>query len=289
MKKRRPFHIIFFMNIVRIQNLNIPELEIYVGTNEVGLLHYYEPDVGIFVAESPNVTMRALAAGYEPLSFLMEEKYLTDDYIKIIEDYDVPVYVGELDVIKNITGYPMTRGMLCAMRRKPLPDMAEITRDAKSIVVLEKVMNPTNVGAIFRSAAALGMDAVLLTPECADPYYRRASRVSMGAVFQIPWTYVWDRRYKVPDNYIESVRSLGFKTVSMALLDNSVSIKDPVLLAQEKLAVVMGTESEGLMDYTISHSDYVVKIPMYHGVDSLNVGSAAAVSFYEIGSRQIKD
>ncbi len=266
------------MNIVRINDFNSEELNIYARLNETQLLHYYEPELGLFVAESPNVIKRALEAGHEAISVLCEERYLENETRLLVEALgDVPVYVADISVLTQITGFALTRGLLCAMRRKEMPLAKELIRDFRRIVILEDVVNPTNVGAIFRSAAALNMDAVLLTSACADPLYRRASRVSMGTVFQIPWTYIDD--YSV-------LSDLGYKTVAMALLEDSVNVDDEALNQEEKLAVIMGTEGEGLKAETIASCDYTVCIPMSHGVDSLNVAAASAVAFYELGKKK---
>ena len=254
-----------------------PELDVYARLTEVQLLNREFPEKGLFIAESPKVIERALDAGYEPVSCLMEKRHIDGEGKKILERIkNAPVFCAEFDVLTQLTGFKLTRGMLCAMKRKTLPSVKEICENKRRIVVLDKVMNPTNVGAIIRSAAALGMDAVLLTPGCADPLYRRAARVSMGTVFQIEWTFL-------QSDSLDEIRSLGFKTVAMALKDNSLSVDDPRLTAEEKLAVIMGTEGDGLSDSTISDCDYTVKIPMYHGVDSLNVAAASAVAFYQLG------
>jgi len=269
---------------MEITGLDLPELNIYVGASEVQLLRYFEPQPGVFVAESPNVIMRALDAGCEPLSFLVEKKQAEGAAKELLARVEkVPAYVAEAEVLKQLTGFEMTRGVLCAMRRRTMPAMEEICAGARRIVVLENVMNPTNVGAIFRSAAALGMDGILLTDGCADPLYRRASRVSMGTVFQIPWTYLDKHTAKWPEPAMENLREMGFKTAAMALTDESVGIDYPALQAEEKLAIVLGTEGDGLATSTIANCDYTVKIPMAHGVDSLNVAAASAVAFWELG------
>ena len=272
--------------LIEITGLDLPELNIYVGASEVQLLRYFEPQPGVFVAESPNVILRALDAGYEPLSLLMEKSQAEGAAKEVITRVGkVPVYVAEAEVLKKLTGFEMTRGVLCAMHRKVMSSMEEICAGAKRIVVLENVMNPTNVGAIFRSAAALGMDGILLTDGCADPLYRRAARVSMGTVFQIPWTYLDKHTVKWPEPAMENLREMGFKTAAMALTDESVGIDYPALQAEEKLAIVLGTEGDGLATSTIANCDYTVKIPMAHGVDSLNVAAASAVAFWELGCR----
>lgn len=260
------------------------ELQLYTSLNEAQLLHYYEPNGGIFIAESPKVIDRALDAGCQPISFLMEKKHVQTQGREILERCpDVPVYVARPEILAQVTGYQLTRGMLCAMKRPDLLPVEEVCKQAKRIAVLENVVNPTNVGAIFRSAAALGMDAVLLTGGCADPLYRRAIRVSMGTVFQIPWTYIEKKTCAWPEEGISCLRKMGFKTAAMALKKESVSIDDKNLLAEEKLAVILGTEGDGLATDTIADCDYTVLIPMAHGVDSLNVAAASAVAFWELG------
>lgn len=273
-------------NIIEINDITAPELDVYARTSEVQLLRYYEPEPGLFIAESPKVIERALNAGYEPLSFLVEHKDLEAEAKQILERYpEIPVYTAEYDVLVGMTGYALARGMLCAMKRRRLPSVEEICQNTSRIAILENVVNPTNIGAIFRSAAALHMDAVLLTSGCSDPLYRRAARVSMGTVFQIPWTY-FDKKSSWPEEGMESIQNLGFKTVAMALCDDSFSIDDPKLLAEEKLAIVLGTEGDGLASQTIADCDYTVKIPMSHGVDSLNVAAASAVAFWELGRKR---
>ena len=274
------------MNIIEINDISAPELDIYARLNENQLAHYYEPDLGIFIAESPNVIERALNAGYEPISFLMERKNIDKEMKHILERCDqVPVYTAELDVLTKLTGFHLTRGALCAMRRREHPSIDEICKSAKRIAVLENVVNPTNVGAIFRSAAALHMDAVLLTPGCSDPLYRRSSRVSMGTVFQVPWTYIGNAVSDWPSPMLSRLKELGFKTAAMALSDNSVSIDDTNLMREDKLAIILGTEGDGLASETIADCDYTVKIPMSHGVDSLNVAAASAVAFWQLGNK----
>ena len=265
--------------IFEITDFLAPELDVYTRLTEGQLLNREFPEKGLFIAESPKVIHRALDAGYEPVSCLMEKKHIEGEGKEILARIEgVPVYCAELDVLTQLTGFKLTRGMLCAMKRKPLRSVGDLCRDKSRIVILDSVMNPTNVGAIIRSAAALGMDAVLLTPGCSDPLYRRAARVSMGTVFQIDWTFL-------PENGLEVVKDMGYKTVAMALKERSVSIDDPRLSEEKKLAILMGTEGEGLSDETISECDYTVKIPMYHGVDSLNVAAASAVAFYQLGKR----
>ena len=265
--------------IIEIKDFNAPELDVYARLSEVQLLNREFPEKGLFIAESPKVIERALDSGYEPVSCLMEKRHIEGEGRPILERIgDVPVFCAEFDVLTQLTGFKLTRGMLCAMKRKPLPDVKKLCENKSRIVVLDRVMNPTNVGAIIRSAAALGMDAVLLTPGCSDPLYRRAARVSMGTVFQIEWTFLQNDSF-------DEIKALGFKTVAMALKDNSLSVDDPRLTAEKKLAVIMGTEGDGLSDNTIADCDFTVKIPMYHGVDSLNVAAASAVAFYQLGKK----
>lgn len=273
-------------HVIEITDLCDARLAVYTCNSETVLRRMYEPKPGVFLAESAAVIARALAAGYEPLSFLIERSLLAE-MAEIFGEWmrRVPVYTAELSVLTRLTGYHLTRGVLCAMRRKGLETAEALIGGKSRIAVLENVMNPTNVGAIFRSAAALGIDALLLSAGCSDPLYRRCVRVSMGAVFQIPWTY-FDGKAK--DGALSAVRMLresGFWTVSMALRDESICIDDPGLLARERLAVIFGTESEGLLPQTIAASDDVARIPMSHGVDSLNVAAAAAVAFWELGRR----
>ena len=266
--------------ICPITDFDAPELDVYARLTEGQLLNRHEPEKGIFIAESPLVIQRALDAGCVPLSLLMEEKHVEGKGKAILERCgEIPVYTAPLQVLIQLTGFCLTRGMLCAMRRPALPSVEQVCAGARRIAVLENVMNPTNVGAVFRSAAALGMDGVLLTREGSDPLYRRAVRVSMGTVFQVPWTFLdgW------PDPGMELLRSMGFQTAAMALREESLRIDDPRLLRAEKLAVVMGTEGDGLADGTIARCDYTVRIPMSHGVDSLNVAAASAVAFYQRG------
>ena len=269
------------MSIMEIRDLEIPELEVYIDKKEVQLLHYYEPEPGIFIAESPNVILRALEAGYEPLSLLMEKKPPGEKERAILDRCgEIPVYTASLEVLTRITGYQLARGMLCAMRRKALPSLKEICAGKHRIAILEDVVNPTNVGAIFRSAAALSMDAVLLTKGSSDPLYRRAVRVSMGTVFQIPWTIMDAGDW--PERAMQELRSMGYRTAAMALKEDSVSLKDERLKKEERLAIVLGTEGDGLAGRTIADCDYTVMIPMAHGVDSLNVAAASAVAFWEL-------
>lgn len=273
-------------NIIEITDFMSPELDVYARLTENQLLNRHEPEKGLFIAESPNVVERALNAGYTPVSLLLERKHITGQAAHIIERCgDIPVYTADFDVLTQLTGFQLTRGVLCAMRRKPLPDVREVCAGARRIAILENVMNPTNVGAIFRSAAALNMDAVLLTPACSNPLYRRSTRVSMGTVFQIPWTYIGSEESPWPEQGISLLKSMGFKTAAMALSDQAVNIDDPQLLAEEKLAVILGTEGDGLASSTIADCDYTVCIPMAHGVDSLNVVAASAVAFWQLRNR----
>ena len=264
---------------IEITDFHAPELDVYARLTEAQLLNRFEPKKGMFIAESPKVIERALDAGCEPVSFLVERSHVNEEAAHAIDRCgDIPVYTAELPVLTQLTGFQLTRGMLCAMRRPPIKTLAEAVEGARRVCVLEDIQNPTNVGAIFRSAAALGMDAVLLTPACSNPLYRRSCRVSMGTVFQVPWAYLGE-------NWVEDLRELGFKTAAMALSDDSVSIDAPCLREEEKLAVVLGTEGDGLKQTTITSCDYTVKIPMYHGVDSLNVAAASAVAFWELSAR----
>lgn len=264
-------------NIIEITDFHAPELDVYARLTEAQLLNRHNLKEGLFIAESPKVIDRALDAGYTPVSFLMERRHIEGQAKDVIARCgEIPVYTAEFDVLTRLTGFQLTRGMLCAMRRKPFPEVGQMLKDARRIAVLEDIMNPTNLGAIFRSAAALNMDAVLLTPACSNPLYRRSCRVSMGTVFQVPWTYAGE-------NWVRELQTLGFKTAAMALRDDSVSIDDPALMAEEKLAIVLGTEGDGLAEKTIADCDYTVRIPMSHGVDSLNVAAASAVAFWQLG------
>ena len=266
-------------SIFEIRDFSAPELDIYARLTENQLVNRADPENALFIAESPVVIGRALDAGCVPVSFLMEKKHVEGKGRELISRCgDIPVFAADLDVLTKLTGFHLTRGMLCAMRRPSLPKAADICRDACRIAVLENVMNPTNIGAIFRSAAALGMDAVLLTSAGSDPLYRRAIRVSMGTVFQVPWAYVGE-------DWIGELRGSGFQTAAMALREDSLSVDDPILHRQERLAVVLGTEGDGLRDGTIAGCDYTVRIPMSHGVDSLNVAAASAVAFWELRAR----
>lgn len=273
-------------NIIEITDLNIPALDIYARLNETQLLHYYEPANGLFIAESPKVIERALDAGYAPISLLLEHKHIEGEARKIIARCgDIPVYTAEFNTLTQLTGFQLTRGVLCAMRRSALPSVEEVCANARRIVILEDVVNPTNVGAIFRSAAALNIDAILLTSACSNPLYRRAARVSMGTVFQIPWTYVDGQDVEWPMQGMQLLRKLGFKTAAMALSDDAINIDNPTLMAEDKLAIILGTEGDGLSKHTIADCDYTVCIPMSHGVDSLNVAAASAVAFWQLGNR----
>lgn len=275
-------------SIIEITDFLAPELDIYARLTEVQLLNRFEPEKGLFIAESPKVIERALDAGCTPISILVEDKHVHGEAKDIIARCGgIPVYTAPFDVLTQLTGFKLTRGMLCAMRRPKLPSVEEVCTGARRVAVLENVMNPTNIGAIFRSAAALNMDAVLLTPACSNPLYRRAIRVSMGTVFQVPWTFLGDESVRWPEDGIQLLKEQGFKTAAMALSDNSVTIKDPQLLSEEKLAIILGTEGDGLADSTIASCDYTVRIPMSHGVDSLNVAAASAVAFWQLGSSDL--
>lgn len=274
-------------NMIEITDFDAPELDVYARLTEAQLLNKDHPEDGLFIAESPKVISRALDGGYEPVSVLVEKKQVFEDAETIAvlgKCGNVPVYTAEFEVLTKLTGFKLTRGMLCAMKRRRLPGLQEICNGCDRIAVLENVMNPTNVGAIFRSAAALHMDAVILTGGCSNPLYRRASRVSMGTVFQIPWTFV-DNSVIWPEEGMKILRELGFKTAAMALKEDSASIDDPELMKEDKLAVILGTEGDGLAPETIADCDYTVMIPMSHGVDSLNVAAASAVAFWQLGKR----
>ena len=267
-------------HIIEITDFAAPELDVYARATENQLVNRADPANALFIAESPLVIGRALDAGCVPVSFLMEPQHIAGKGAGILSrcGADIPVYTAALEVLTQLTGFQLTRGMLCAMRRPPLPSVEEVCAGARRIAVLENVMNPTNVGAIFRCAAALGMDAVLLTSAGSDPLYRRASRVSMGNVFLVPWTYLPEET-----DWTDTLRRLGFTTAAMALRQDSLRLDDPRLLGAERLAVVLGTEGDGLADGTIAQCDYTVMIPMTHGVDSLNVAAASAVAFYQLG------
>ena len=266
-------------DFIEITDFTAPELDVYARLTEAQLLNRFEPKKGMFIAESPKVIMRALDAGCVPVSLLVERNHVNAEAAEAIERCgDVPVFTASLDILTQLTGFQLTRGMRCAMRRPQLKPLAEVIADARRVAVLENVQNPTNVGAIFRSAAALGMDAVLLTPNCSNPLYRRSARVSMGTVFQVPWTYMGE-------DWMAQLKEAGFKTASLALKDDTLSIDDPRLRQEEKLAILMGSEGDGLTDETLASCDFTVKIPMYHGVDSLNVAAASAVAFWELRAR----
>lgn len=268
--------------IIEITDFQSPDLDIYARLTENQLLNRHEPEKGLFIAESPKVILRALDAGYTPVSVLVEKKHLDTQAKEILERCgNIPVFTAEFDVLARLTGFQLTRGLLCAMKRSKLPTVVQVCKNARRIALLENVVNPTNVGAIFRSAAALGIDGILLTPACSNPLYRRAIRVSMGTVFQIPWTYLGDDA-GVPTD-LSQLKNMGYKIAAMALSKDSVSIDDPELMSEEKLAIILGTEGDGLADSTISDSDYTVCIPMAHGVDSLNVAAASAVAFWQLG------
>ena len=269
-------------NIIEITDISAPELDVYARLTQAQLRNRLEPEKGIFIAESPKVIARALDAGYQPLSLLMERKQITGPAADILARCgDAPVYTADRETLAGLTGFELTRGVLCAFRRPAPRSVEELCRSARRVAVLEGIVDSTNVGAIFRSAAALNMDAVLITPSCCDPLCRRAVRVSMGTVFQVPWAQIGG----CPEKGIAQLHELGFKTAAMALSDRSVSIDDAALAAEPKLAVVLGTEGDGLAHSTIAACDYTVKIPMSHGVDSLNVAAASAVAFWQLGNR----
>ena len=273
-------------NIIEITDFHAPELDVYARLTENQLLNRHEPEKGLFIAESPKVIERALDAGCIPVSLLLERKHIAGQAQHIVARcQDIPVYTADFDVLTQLTGFNLTRGALCAMRRPPLPTVEEVCSGARRIAILENVVNPTNVGAIFRSAAALNMDAVLLTPACSNPLYRRAIRVSMGTVFQIPWTFLGTNDTEWPKPAMDILKRMGFRTAAMALSDHAVNIDDPRLMSEEKLAIILGTEGDGLAASTIADCDYTVCIPMSHGVDSLNVAAASAVAFWQLGNR----
>ena len=273
-------------NILEITDFSAPELDVFARLTEAQLRNRLEADKGIFIAESPKVINTALDAGYVPVSLLMDRKHIAGQGAAVIERCgDIPVYTADDALLANLAGYPLTRGVLCAMRRPQLPSVEEICQNARRVAVLEGIVDHTNVGAIFRAAAALGIDAILLTPTCCDPLYRRSARVSMGTVFQVPWTRIGETPADWPAAGLARLAALGFKTAAMALRNDSVSIDDPTLMAEEKLAIVLGTEGDGLAASTIASCDYCVKIPMAHGVDSLNVASASAVAFWQLRTR----
>ena len=265
-------------NIIEITSLSHPGVEIFATLTEAQLRNRLDPQKGIFIAESPKVIATALSAGYEPTALLCERRHISGDAAEIIDRCgDIPVYTGERQLLAALTGYTLTRGVLCAMRRKPFPSAKDICHNARRVAVIDSVTDTTNIGAIFRSAAALGIDAVLLTPTSCDPLNRRAIRVSMGSVFLAPWTWL--------DSPVSSLKELGFKTVALALTDDSVSIDNPILAEQEKLALILGTEGDGLAKEVITDADFTAKIPMAHGVDSLNVAAASAVAFWQLRTK----
>ena len=271
--------------IIEITDLSAPELDVYARLTEAQLRNKLEPEKGLFIAESTKVITTALDAGCEPVSMLMERKHIDAQAAEILSRCgDIPVYTAERAVREQLTGYTLTRGILCAMRRPRPKTVEEVCRNARRVTVLEGIVDSTNLGAIFRSAAALNMDAVILSPSCCDPLYRRSVRVSMGTVFQIPWARMED---SWPDPGMKKLQEMGFKTVAMALEEDSVSIDDPALMAEEKLAIIMGTEGDGLGAHTIADCDYTVMIPMSHGVDSLNVAAASAVAYWQLGRRPL--
>lgn len=266
------------MPVIEIHSLTHPGVEIFHSLTEAQLRQQKDHEWGLFIAESPKVIQVALGAGYQPMALLCERKHVEGDARPIIDQHpEMPVYIGKRPLLKQLTGYTLTRGVLCAMRRKALPSVAEVCQGARRVVVIDNVVDTTNIGAIFRSAAALGIDGVLLTPNSCDPLNRRAIRVSMGSVFLVPWTWL--------DCPVEDLRQHGFRTVAMALSDNSISIDAPALAKEPRLAIIMGTEGDGLPKETIQGADYVVRIPMSHQVDSLNVAAAAAVAFWELRAR----
>lgn len=273
-------------HIIEITDLSAPELAVFAHLTEAQLRNRLEPEQGVFIAESPKVIRRALDGGCEPLALLMERRHLTGQGQELLERCpQIPVYTADREVLAQLTGYTLTRGILCAMRRPRQAEVETLCADARRIAVLEGIVDSTNIGAIFRSAAALHMDAVLLTPTCCDPLCRRAARVSMGTVFQVPWTYIGSDHTHWPHPGLERLKALGFRTAAMALSNRSVSIEDPALMAEERLAIILGTEGDGLAAETIAHCDYTVRIPMAHGVDSLNVAAASAVAFWQLRAR----
>ena len=273
-------------NIIEITDFHAPELDPYARLTQNQLRNRLEPDKGIFIAESPKVISRALDAGYQPLSLLMERKQITGPAAEILTRCgDAPVYTADRELLAALTGFELTRGVLCAFRRPAPRSVEELCKNARRVAVLEGIVDSTNVGAIFRSAAALNMDAVLINPSCCDPLCRRAVRVSMGTVFQVPWARIGQTPADWPEKGMEQLHALGFKTAAMALSDRSVSIDDEQLAKEPKLAIVLGTEGDGLARSTIAACDYTVKIPMSHGVDSLNVAAASAVAFWQLGKQ----
>ena len=273
--------------LIEITDYDDPRLDVYARLNETQLRPYYEPNGGLLITESPKVTERALAAGCKPVSALVESSQAVGEAAPVLENLpsDLPVFTGSSDTIRKLTNIPMTRGLLCCMMRPALQKVEDLIAGMRRIAVLENVTNPTNVGAIIRSAAALGMEAVLLNHACSDPFYRRAARVSMGTVFQVPWTYLENTETGKGLHYVKMLQTLGFKTAALALRKDTVSISDPCLRREEKLAVILGAEGDGLTDETIDLSDYTIRIPMAHGVDSLNVAACSAVAFWELALR----
>ncbi len=273
-------------NIIEITDLSDPALDLFLRLTEAQLRNRLEPEKGVFIAESPKVIRRALEAGGQPVAFLMERRHIQGQARELLERCgDIPVYTADREVLAGLTGYQLTRGILCAMRRPKLPTVEELCGNAHRVAVLEGIVDATNVGAIFRSAAALFIDAVLVTPTCCDPLYRRAARVSMGTVFQVPWTRIGDTAADWPHPGMERLQGLGFRTAAMALTDKALSIEALQLRQEDKLAIVLGTEGDGLSPRTIAGCDYAVQIPMSHGVDSLNVAAASAVAFWELRRR----
>ncbi len=273
-------------NIIEITDFSAPELDLFARLTDGQLRNRREQEKGIFIAESPKVIERALNAGYSPISLLMEHKHIDGQAKDLISRCNgIPVYTAQRKVLAELTGFELTRGVLCAMHRKPLPSVEDLCANARRVAVLESIVDPTNVGAIFRSAAALNVDAVLVTPTCCDPLYRRVVRVSMGTVFQVPWTRIGTAASDWPQPGISKLQALGFKTAAMALSDNSVSIDDPQLEQEDKLAIILGTEGDGLSPKTIANCDYTVRIPMSHEVDSLNVAAASAVAFWQLRAK----
>lgn len=273
-------------NIIEITDFSAPELDLFARLTEAQLRSKQEPEKGIFIAESPKVIRTALDAGCEPVAFLMERRHIVGDAGDLLARCpESPVYTADRTVLEQLTGYTLTRGVLCAMRRPRLRTAEEVCANAKRLCVLEGIVDSTNIGAIFRSAAALGMDGVLLTPTCCDPLYRRAVRVSMGTVFQIPWARIGEAPADWPAKGLAQLRQMGFATAALALDDRAISVEDPQLQKEEKLAVILGTEGDGLSSHTVAGCDYTVCIPMYHGVDSLNVAAASAVAFWQLRAR----
>ena len=277
---------VIMSDIIEISDLSAPELDVFARLTEAQLRNRLEPDKGVFIAESPKVIVRALDAGYMPVSFLMERRHIGGDAAPLLARCPgVPVFTAERDVLSALTGYALTRGVLCAMRRPQYPSVEALCKSARRVAVLENIVDSTNIGAIFRSAAALGVGAILVTPSCCDPLCRRAARVSMGTVFQVPWTQIGDAAADWPEAGLRRLNALGFKTAAMALTDRSIPIDDEQVMREDKLAIVLGTEGDGLLPETIAKCDYTVRIPMSHGVDSLNVAAASAVAFWQLRAR----